>query len=397
MKRFVLILFLHSVFNNDDAIAQIYVDQSANGNNDGSSWADAFTDIQSAVNVAMDNDEILIAEGLYQQGTEILINKPLIIRGGYDANNGSQNMTANPTIIDGNNSHRVLNISAETVLIGLTIQHGRVYSEVAGGVSETSGGGILATEKLTGVQLIIKNNSAESNSIGNTFVNATSFTYGGGVKGTTVILTNSQVIGNSASAFASTQTSPNSTSSANATATGGGIEANSTQLINSQIINNLTFAFTTPSSSPEEPESYGGGVYGSLELGNGILWNNFAETDGIVVTTNASEHEGGTLTTNHSLIKNQNPAGAGNIDATVMGFDPLFVDEVGGNFRLQEGSPLNDSGDFNLLPFDDYDIDGDGDFMELFPLDLDGYARDVGFNVDIGPYEFGDLIFRNGF
>ncbi|MGJ8663653.1 MAG: hypothetical protein ACSHWU_08380 [Marinicella sp.] len=49
------------------------------------------------------------------------------------------------------------------------------------------------------------------------------------------------------------------------------------------------------------------------------------------------------------------------------------------------------------LPLDDYDIDGDGDFMELLPLDLDGYARDVGFNVDMGPYEFGDLIFRDGF
>lgn len=43
----------------------IYVDQSASGGDDGSSWDDAFLDLQDALSGAADGDEIWIAEGTY--------------------------------------------------------------------------------------------------------------------------------------------------------------------------------------------------------------------------------------------------------------------------------------------------------------------------------------------
>ncbi|MEM8908832.1 MAG: hypothetical protein AAGD05_13380, partial [Bacteroidota bacterium] len=45
--------------------AQIYVDQMASGNNDGSSWTDAFTELQEAINTANVGAEIWVAEGTY--------------------------------------------------------------------------------------------------------------------------------------------------------------------------------------------------------------------------------------------------------------------------------------------------------------------------------------------
>ena len=47
------------------AQAQIYVDADANGASDGSSWTDAYTNLQDALSIATGTDQIWIAAGTY--------------------------------------------------------------------------------------------------------------------------------------------------------------------------------------------------------------------------------------------------------------------------------------------------------------------------------------------
>ncbi len=95
------------------------------------------------------------------------------------------------------------------------------------------------------------------------------------------------------------------------------------------------------------------------------------------------------------------------------GLDPLFIDIDGADdilgtddddARLQSGSPCNDAADNSAVPPDTLDLDGDGSFDEPIPFDLDGNPRflddpDAPDNgngtppiVDMGPYEFGEVI-----
>jgi hypothetical protein len=70
-----------------------------------------------------------------------------------------------------------------------------------------------------------------------------------------------------------------------------------------------------------------------------------------------------------------------------LGLDPLFVSPGTGDFHLGFGSPCRNSGSNAALPSDIADLDGDGNYVEATPLDLDLLARIQGFVVDMGAYE----------
>jgi hypothetical protein len=120
----------------------------------------------------------------------------------------------------------------------------------------------------------------------------------------------------------------------------------------------------------------GGGLFnnpGSPTLTNCIMWGNVAPTN--------SEIAGDPAVVSYSIIQG-GYVGTGNLDA-----DPLFVDTINGNLRLQSGSPAIDAGNNSALPADAFDLDQDGDFSEPIPFDLDGNPRIHHHSVDLGAYE----------
>ncbi len=83
--------------------------------------------------------------------------------------------------------------------------------------------------------------------------------------------------------------------------------------------------------------------------------------------------------------------------------NPLFVNAAAGDYRLQAASPAIEAGSNVLLPQDLNDIDADGSFLELLPLDLAGQPRvqmvdkrsggcDGLAVVDLGAYECAGVI-----
>jgi len=159
----------------------------------------------------------------------------------------------------------------------------------------------------------------------------------------------------------------------------------------------------------------GGGVYNKhagLTLTNCILWGN-TDRDGTGLLAQIHD-DGSTSIVNYCCVQDENPGdgnvipGTGNIDV-----DPRFVrnpndggdgwnaadNDDFGDLRLHVGSPCIETGNNSAVPADAADLDGDGDTSEATPLDLDLNPRFVddpetpaGGNgtppiVDLGAYE----------
>jgi predicted outer membrane repeat protein len=107
---------------------------------------------------------------------------------------------------------------------------------------------------------------------------------------------------------------------------------------------------------------------------NGIIWGN----GGTALSNSVS----GNYTVTNSIVQG-GFTGTGNLNV-----DPLFVDAINDDLRLQSTSPAINAGSNASLPADTRDLDGDSNITEAIPLDIARNPRVNGTNVDLGAFEF---------
>ncbi|MBN1514391.1 MAG: right-handed parallel beta-helix repeat-containing protein, partial [Phycisphaerae bacterium] len=135
----------------------IFVDASATGAGNGSSWADAYTSVQPALNAAQPGDQVWVAAGTYVENITLALGVGLY--GGFvgDENPATfdladRDFPVNETILDGNQGGSVVTApsgATETTRIdGFTIRNG--YGDYGGGISLTDSSPTIANNVITG-------------------------------------------------------------------------------------------------------------------------------------------------------------------------------------------------------------------------------------------------------
>ena len=441
-----------SYYPNRRELSLVYVDQSATGADDGTSWADALPSLQDAFALAGVGDTIVVAEGTYypdegvsasdgDRTASFTLADSMKVYGGFSGSEGnlSGNLSAalsnrdlevNETILSGDvdgdngltgNSYHVLAgaqvLSSQTKVDGFTIQGGNANDDTKdldgdGRVDADKGGGMYlngrggpSTPRLS--NLVFRNNAASDRG-GGLYLDA----YGGGIVSpelANVTFANNEAPSGGAMAI---QTAPE----------GESLGGTSTPLIANAVFrgNQATDEFGDGGAISLPPTTFnvttapifshvtivnnsaggqGGGIGGRATgafVHNSVLWGNTAggsssqidDVSGITVQNSLVEGSGGSGSWSFSSVIDE----GGNIDA-----DPLLVDPAGGNARLNWASPVMDEGASQLqvsettqiVIGDSADVDNDGDVTEALPVDRDGNQRALGPNPDMGAYEGG--------
>ena len=352
-------------------IRRAYVNHAATGNNDGTSWADAYTDLQSALNYQCEGLEIWIAAGTYTPTLEYETgNTPLETRdrtfyfntdnikiyGGFAGTEtmlSERNHATNSTIIDANGYYHAIylnaNISNNFVIDGLTIKNGN-----ANGTSgAASGGAIYLKGQHSASNPTISNCIFENNSA----VNGGACYLAGASGSTLPIFTNCLFFNNSATDKGGAIFGEGSTGDASAT------------------FINCTFSNNTATTS-------GDVYYGSNHAGvtnptftNCILWSNgstpIASLNASSGTINYSIYDDGTA--DGSAVLPSSYTGNNNLDSS-----PSFADAANNNYSLKQSSIAIDNGDAIS-----------GSSANTQTTDLAGNARFYNTSkIDVGAYEF---------
>ncbi|MGB6297827.1 MAG: hypothetical protein WBF90_16810, partial [Rivularia sp. (in: cyanobacteria)] len=144
------------------------VNLNATGSNNGTSWDNAYQDLQSAINAATSGDQIWVAADTYTPGdtreNSFELKDGVKIYGGFtgkEENLNDRDIKNNVTILSGNigtqtdksdNSYAVVKLSSGTATLdGLTIQDGN---------SNKDGGGVYNDGNLTLKNVVVRDNQA---------------------------------------------------------------------------------------------------------------------------------------------------------------------------------------------------------------------------------------------
>jgi formylglycine-generating enzyme required for sulfatase activity len=390
----------------------VYVDASATGANDGSSWLDAFTNLHNAVPVA--TCDVWVANGVYMAdggyipsgGSHVAgtgdrsdtfeLRRGVAIYGGFDGVETSRDQrNANPNSngcvlsadIDGNdiveldgvtssilgaNSYHVvssLETMSSAVLDGFAITGGQAngtqpFQNFGAGIRIQFGSPVVENCRL------VKNSSTS---------------VGGGISvedGASPSIISCSFLGNTGQGGGAIWSRASNTSiygclfSGNESISNGGAIYNHSQafLTGTTTIGNCTFSGNNAGLN-------GGGLYNSsagvASVMNSVFWDN---TDsGGNDEGGQIDARGGTVTIDFSCVQNGT---AGFIGPNSITSDPLFLDPVGAggvpgstgdNLRLRSTSPCIDIGDNASVSA---------------ATDLDGETRIFDGTVDMGAYEY---------
>lgn len=372
MPKFLLsLLFILQIFYAQSS--RIYVNVAATGANNGTSWADAYTDLQVAMDFAYynDKDTVWVARGTYQNAVDpsFYPMENVKVFGGFT---GSETMfeerdwRTNITILKGKTAHVIWcnyrGVTNAFILDGFTITGG------TGGISSNGGGMYIVYDSPLFRNCTITGNTTTGSAKGGgawcqigspVFINCVfsgNEAAGGGgiaVMEANVTLINCIISGN---------VSRN-------TGGGGGILAQTSGDLGSLTMVNCTV-------SGNRTPGYGGGIRIfniPATISNSIFYGNYA---GYGTTISATKPATTTVT---NCIVEGGYEGAGNMDLPPQFVDappPSTIPFATGDYRLRACSPAITAGDNSKL---------------TVTIDKDELPRVVNSTVDIGAYEFQSL------
>lgn len=402
-----------------------FVDKDATGANDGSSWANAFTDIQNAINLSNNGDELWVASGTYSPGSSrsdtFTINKNIKFYGSFQGNEtttDNRDFINNTTILSGDvlgndtglnyvgfnrteNNYRIIKMdSSEIILDGFEISGGHADGSGANGY----GSAILS---VSDGDHIIRNCTIKNNVIvgagvtrfvdvsGSVTFDSTQFTNNLGNFGVLLITRvpfgkNLDITLNNCLAYDNIQGGYNS---------GNGIGGffwfrqdsgdvsntfQSVKIVNTTVTDNINIANTTNPNIFCHSRGNGSGANGSLEVEiyNSIIWNNLDNNNNEInsLTRNALTNDANSLIVSNNIA----PDGFSNITnrTNTQNTDPLFIDSSINDYTLQLTSTALDSGDNAFI-------------TSGITTDLTGNERIDNGTVDLGCFELNcDTCFR---
>lgn len=306
--------------------------------NDGLSWENAFATFSKAYTTAAGGSIIKAAQGTFVFTSQLTFNKSLTLKGGYNPVTGEQDYS-NKTIIDGNNAIRMMYI--QDAWLNVTMDN-FIFQN---GNNPTGYGVVAFVGRGTISNCIFRNNKALATNMGGGALGFSGTPSGGETFIVNCVFHNNSGYNGGAIFF-------------------GG--ARTLNIINSTIADNTCVS------------GDGGGIYygatAILNLRNSIMWGNKKGASNQIRGT-------GTTNLNHNIIEGGKGQVAGTVnvinddDTDAKNSNPLFVDNVVDNYKLQTGSPAINAGDNALIPAGT-------------TTDVKGESRILNTTVDLGAYEF---------
>ncbi len=333
-----------------NVIRRIYVNDNASGSNDGTSWANAYTDLQVAIAASGAQDEIWIAAGTYKphtsdRNTAFSLKSNVNVYGGFSGSEtqvSQRNILANPTILSGDfnndddyssfpfsniseNARTIVKSSGTTYLDGVVIQGGN--SELTSGAESTSGGGIYTSGgTMTLKNATVTHNTAAVRGGGAAHLGAANYenvslienhgTVGTGIRGrgggiysdALLNLNHVRFIGNQAGSGGGLRslngegTFENVVFDSNLAETGGGgLHLQSSARTETFTVRNATFINNRAETPGASSSGVGGAIYNlgsTLNVENCVFSGNSAEQRGV------SYNQDATLTYTHCTFSN---------------------------------------------------------------------------------------------